>query len=71
MREDEKKVTRVLYLIGTIPITWFALLIAPYTKGGLTEIIKNISISISNPFKIIFVENSIRTVLVFLLIYIL
>ena len=53
MREDEKKVTRVLYLIGTIPITWFALLIAPYTKSGLTEIIKNISISISNPFKII------------------
>ena len=71
MREDEKKVTRVLYLIGTIPITWIALLIAPYTKGRLTEIIKNISISVSNPFKIIFVENSIRTVLVFLLIYIL
>ena len=71
MKEDEKKITRVLYLIGIIPIIWLALLLAPYTKGGLIEIIKNGSIAISNPLKITLVENSIKTVLIFLLIYIL
>lgn len=71
MMEDEKKVTRVLYLIGIIPIIWLALLLAPYTKGGLIEIIKNGSIAISDPLKIILVEDSLKTVLIFLLIYIL
>ena len=71
MSEDEKKITRVLYLVGIIPITWLALLLAPYTKGGLIEIIKNSSIAISNPLKITFMENSLKTILVFLLIYIL
>ena len=69
--EDEKKITKVLYLIGIIPITWLALLLAPYTKGGLIEIIQNSNTTISNPFKITFMENSIRTIFIFLLIYIL
>lgn len=69
--QDEKRITRVLYLIGIIPIIWLALLLAPYTKGGLIEIIKNGSIALSNPFKITLVENSFKTILIFLLIYVL
>jgi type IV secretion system protein VirD4 len=69
--QDEKQIMKVLYLIGIIPVIWLALLLAPYTKGGLIEIIKNINIAISNPFKIVLVENSIRTILIFLLTYIL
>lgn len=71
MREDEKKITRSLYIIGIVPITWLALLLAPYTKGGIIEIIKNGSMAISNPFNIIWSENSIKTILIFWLIYIL
>jgi type IV secretion system protein VirD4 len=71
LREDEKKITRALYFIGIIPITWLALLLAPYTKGGLIEIIQNSNTAISNPFKITFMENSIKTIFIFLLIYIL
>ena len=41
MKQDEKRIMRVLYVIGIIPIIWIALLLAPYTKGGLIEIIKN------------------------------
>lgn len=69
--EDEKRITRALYIIGIIPIIWLALLFAPYTKGGIIEIIKNMNIAISNPFKITFMEDSIKTILIFLLIYIL
>lgn len=71
MREDEKKITRALYFIGIIPITWLALLLAPYTKGGLIEIIKNGSSAISNPFNVVLVENSFKTIFIFLLIYVL
>jgi len=69
LKEDEKKINRFLYYIGVIPIIWFALLIAPYTNGGLTEIIKNVGIALSNPLKITFVDNSIKTIVIFLLIY--
>ena len=62
---------RVLYVIGIIPIIWIALLLAPYTKGELIEIIKNGSVALNQPFKIVIVENSIRTILIFLIIYIL
>lgn len=70
MKQDEKRIMRVLYVIGIIPIIWIALLLAPYTKGGLIEIIKNGSAALNQPFKIVIVENSIRTILIFLIIYI-
>ena len=69
MKQDEKRIMRVLYVIGIIPIIWIALLLAPYTKGGLIEIIKNGSVALNQPFKIVIVENSIRTILIFLIIY--
>ena len=71
MRQDEKKVAKIFYIIGIIPIIWISLLIAPYIDGGLINIIKNGSLAFSNPFKIILTENSIKTILIFLLIYLL
>ena len=71
MNEDEKKITKVLYFIGIIPVIWLALLLAPYTKGGLIEIIENGSVALENPFNIVLVENSVRTIFIFSLIYIL
>ena len=71
MRQDEKKVAKIFYIIGIIPIIWISLLIAPYIDGGLVNIIKNGSLAFSNPFKIIFTGNSLKTVFIFLLIYIL
>ena len=71
MREDEKKITRFLYFFGILPITWLALLLAPHLKGGLVQIIKNGSTALNNPFHIVIVENSIKTIFIFLLIYLL
>ena len=70
MRQDEKKVAKIFYIIGIIPLIWISLLIAPYIDGGLVNIIKNGSLAFSNPFKIIFTGNSLKTVFIFLLIYI-
>ena len=69
MKEDDNRIRKGLYLIGVIPIIWLGLLLAPYTEGGLIEIINNGSNAVLNPFKIALVENSIKTILIFLSIY--
>ena len=69
--QDEKQTRKIIYIIGIIPIIWFALLIAPYLNGGLIEVVKNANNIFENAFNISFCENSIKTILIFLLIYIL
>ena len=69
--QDDKRTRKIIYIIGIIPIIWFALLIAPYLNGGLIEIIKNSNNIFNNMLNIRFCENSIRTILIFLVIYIL
>lgn len=59
----------LLYLLGTIPVTWFALLTAPYMAGGLPGLLQNTADIWSQPFHITFCEDSLRAVLIFLLIY--
>lgn len=70
MKQDEKRIRKIFYILGIFPIVWIALLLAPYTKGGFIEIIKNGSIALNDPFKIVIVENSIRTIFIILIIYI-
>ena len=70
MREDNKKMTRTLYFLGLIPVIWLALLLAPFIDDGLIEIVKKGNEALNNPFKISFVENSMKTILIFLLIYV-
>ena len=67
--QDDKYTRKVIYVVGIIPIIWLALLIAPYLSGGLIEIVKNSEIIFNNMFKISFCEDSIRTILIFLIIY--
>ena len=61
----------IFYILGIIPIIWIALLIAPYTNNNLYGIIKYFPGIINNPLKFNIVENSLKTVLIFLSIYLL
>ena len=70
MSNQGKKYNYLLYFIGIIPVIWLALLIAPITKGGLVGIFNNLGNVFNNPFNILWSENSIKTILIFLLIYI-
>ncbi len=67
----DKKTRYTLYLIGIIPVIWFSLIIAPIAKGGIVSIIKSFDSVIANPFNIVWCENSLRSILIFLLVYIL
>ena len=70
MRQDKlSKTNLILYACGIIPVIWLGLLIAPYIQGGLVEIVKNFSTAINNPFNIVICEDSVKTVLVLLLVY--
>lgn len=60
----------ILFIICLIPIIWLALLFAPYINQGLFKAITQISDAMNNPFTIIWCKDSLRTVVVFLIIYI-
>lgn len=69
MKQDNNRIYVILSIIGIIPVIWLALLIAPLLDGGLAKIINELPVALNTPFKISIVENSLKTVLIFLLIY--
>jgi type IV secretion system protein VirD4 len=69
MRQNNRKERILLLLLGIIPVVWIGLLVAPYAKGGLPEILRNFGKIMNQPFFIEICEDSLKTVLIFLLLY--
>ena len=70
MRHDKfSKQNILLYCLGTIPVVWLALRIAPFMEDGLPGLIKNFGAAMSRPFYITLCGNSLKTILVLLLCY--
>ncbi len=70
MRHDKfSKQNILLYCLGTIPVVWLALRIAPFMEDGLPGLIRNFGAAMSRPFHITLCEDSLKTVLVLLLCY--
>ena len=67
----KKKKSKLLYLLGLIPIIWIALLLAPSVYGGLPTIIKDFPKSMENPFSIVWCNNSPKTISIFIIAYVL
>ena len=67
--DNNRKAGFIFSAIGIIPVVLLALLTAPYVSGGLVEIIRNLPTAINNPFQITVCEDSVKTVLIFLLAY--
>ena len=70
MRDDRQN-TWILAFAGFLPVTWLALLIAPYLAGGLPEIIQRFPDAIDHPLQIKICRDSVKAVLIFLLAYVL
>lgn len=64
---QDNKISYWLYIIGLIPIIWLALLIAPYSDGGLSVLLENINKI--DYHKIVWHENSLKTIFLFCIIY--
>lgn len=70
MRHDKfSRQNVLLYCLGTIPVIWLALLIAPFMEDGFPGLIRNFGAAMSRPFHITLCEDSLKTVLVLLLCY--
>ena len=69
MRDEEKRFIAVLAAIGSAPVVWVALLIAPCFPGSLLEILRRAENAFRDPFSIRITESSFRTVVILLLLY--
>ena len=70
MRNDKlSKSNLILYAVGLLPVVWLALLVAPLIDGGLQAVFTGFSTAIEHPFSISLCEDSVRTVLLFILAY--
>ena len=69
MEQNHRKEDRLLAALGVIPVVWLALLSAPHFGSGLLSMFQGLSKSVRTPFTITWCENSLRCILIFLLIY--
>ena len=69
MRKDEKRQKLILFLIGGFVSAWLGLIIAPLMADGLKGIIRGLGPAMSDPFNIRLCENTPKTVLLVLTIY--
>ena len=67
--QDNRKQSLILCGIGVIPVVWLALLFAPTFGGGLAEMLPKWTAALSTPCHFIWCEDSLKTVLIFIVIY--
>ena len=68
---DAKKDEYVFLGLLIIPTIWFALLIAPYMDKGLINAIPYLSEALNHPFSIQWTDSTIKTIAIFLIVYVL
>jgi len=69
---SESKKTGIIFMaLGILPVVWAALLVAPFLSEGLAGIIEGFTTGMSNPTQIIWCDNSLRAIGIFLLLYLL
>lgn len=70
VKGDDNKSYLILFVGGMIPVIWLALLFAPYLlKGNLFQHLGDMTNALNNPFDITLVEDSIKTIFLFICCY--
>ena len=59
----------LFYLIGIIPVVWFALLLAQSLGGGLPELLRNLTSALEQPTDIVWTDKSLPAILICLAAY--
>ena len=68
MKHDETKTVLLLCLVFSLPIIYLALAAAPYLHQGLGGMLQGMILALEKP-NIVFCKDSLKTVLLFLLVY--
>ncbi|MFT9055961.1 MAG: type IV secretory system conjugative DNA transfer family protein [Ethanoligenens sp.] len=75
MKRGSLKQSLALFAVGLIPVVWAALIAAPAISGGrnptgkLPEILQNLTVALNHPFQLVWCEDSVKTVLFFIVAY--
>lgn len=69
MTGTDRKTAVILIILGAIPVTWVALLMAPYMSKSLFDALSHLDEIFSEPFQVKIVAGSAKAVLLFLLLY--
>ena len=69
-KPNEDKLTEyILAGLGVIPIVWAALMVAPFLSQGLAGIVTGFTTGMNDPIKITWCADSMKAILIFLVIY--
>jgi Type IV secretory pathway, VirD4 components len=68
MKQD-RKTTLTLCVCGVIPVIWLALIVAPVAGNGIPEILTHLTEAFNNPLDIVWMEDSLKTILLFFCAY--
>lgn len=70
MNDEYNQTYLALYLAGTIPVIWIALLLAPYLfADDIFAHLADMTNALNNPLSITWTEDSLKTILLFLCVY--
>ena len=59
----------IMAVLGVIPVTWAALMVAPFLSQGLAGIVTGFTTGMNDPMKITWCADSMKAILIFLAIY--
>lgn len=68
MRDNQQNECLIFALLA-FPIIWIALLVAPYIDHGLIQALPSLGEALNNPFSLHWCTQSIRTIILFIIIY--
>ena len=66
---SNKETGVILAFCGVIPVVWAALIAAPFVSSGLVGLIQGFTAGMKAPFSITLCNDSLKTILIFLIIY--
>ena len=70
MSDEHNQTYIALYLAGTIPVIWIALLLAPYLfRGGIFAHLADMTNALNNTLSIKWMEYIQKNILIFIFIY--
>ena len=66
---EDKRTGSIMAVLGVIPVTWAALMAAPFLSEGLAGIVEGFTSGMRNPVKVTWCADSLKAICIFLVIY--
>lgn len=66
---EDRRTGIIMAVLGVIPVTWAALMVAPFLSEGLAGIVEGFTSGMRNPVKVTWCADSLKAICIFLVIY--